>query len=486
MGEREYCAVARARKPGEPTLRILAVFALLALLPTGCAAPINQTKPTLDNEGEILVFLQPVPPSARILRFEIEEIRALREDEGSILLAPSLREVSVIGIAGRQTQLASGIVPPGAYRGLSLKIGGAFLRGDEGEGALLVPEAPVAVVHPFKVGRGKAFALFLSMDPSKSVSEGFRFAPAFSLATPVRGLTSMAGYLSSPSSNSVFIFNKVTMEVSGVIATGAGPKGIVLDQDRKRVYVALSGSDAVEIIDTLSTDATGRIPLRPGDGPEELALSPDGRLLVCANYISGTASIIDAESFFEVGRVRVGEGPTGVAIDPSGLRAYVVNSLSGTISVVDLSARSLIATITVEGTPLKAAFNRSGDRLYAVGETIPDLLVLDPSALAVTERIPLRSGALSIKLDPQTDLAYVGAARFGEVAVVEPLSRMVVETIDVGGAAVDLVVETEENTLLALRPEEARLTKVSLVSKKPIGEMEVLKGAYAIVVAGER
>jgi YVTN family beta-propeller protein len=452
----------------------------------GCSQPyLAAEKPVLEDRGEVVVYLQPLPQGADRIGFHVESVSALPAQGPGAPLSVSLREVGGSDEAALQERIASGEVPPGAYRGISIKIGKSFLRGEQGEGALLALEEPVTVEHEFRVERRKAVALFLSFDPTRSVTDGFRFAPAFSLSSPRRMVINLAGYATDRSSNRITVFDKSNLQVVDVIATGGGPAGIVLDQRQRQAYVALSGGDSVEVIDLVSGEITARVSLNFGDRPETLALAPDGRTLLSVNRGSETVSVIDTGSRIETARVKVGEGPTDVAIDRNGLRAYVVNSLSDTVSVVDLARNQILGTVDVEKNPLAAALSRNGDRLYVVCRFSPDLLAIDPSSLTVRERIFVGTGAVSIKVDTQTDLVYVGNDLTGEIAVVDPFSSMSVDTIRAGGNPFFLTIDGEERALFVSNPVEQKIQKINIVNRKIVAELKSVEGTREIAVMGE-
>jgi len=438
-----------------------------------------------DNEGQVLVYLQPLPQEASRLRFIIDTIFAVRADGSKVPLFLSLKELTGSKLLGVQKLLAAGFLPRGSYTGLSISINRALLQGEEGEADLFIPTEPAWAQRLFEVKQRQALTLFLSLNASGIISGGISFTPAFSLATSGGILINLTGYVSNSSADIITVFDKKTMEVVNVIATGRGPKGMVLDQRRTRAYVAVSGDDAVEIYDVFNGTAIGRIKLKFGDNPMELALTPDGRTLVSVNHSSNTVSIIDALSTSEVRRVRVGDGPTSAVVDPSGFKAYVTNSRSNTISVVDLTQRTLTATIAVEGFPLKGVFNRAGDRLFVISRDSPNLSVIDPSRLTVTEKIFVGTGAVSIKTNFLTDLIFVGKSFGGEIAIVEPFSLMFIDSIRIGGNAAYLTIDRQENTLFVALPERRVVQKVNLTSKKIMAEIEVGEGAYAVVVMGE-
>lgn len=465
--------------------RLCSIF-LLLILAGGCfPQEYTYNKEVLTDKGEVLVYLEPLPQEASKFSFTIGEISAVRDDGVKIPLSLYFSAINGSDLVGRQRLLATGILPPGRYTGLSVKTAQASLQSEEGDVALLVPEEPVTSPKLFQVKRRQAITLFLSLNASGIISQDISFTPDFSLATSGGILINLTGYVSNSFSDIISVLNKKTMKVVNVIATGRGPKGIVLDQRRTRAYVAVSEDDAVEIYDVFNGKTIGRIKLKFRDNPMELALTPDGRTLVSVNYSSNTVSIIDALSKSEVRRVKVGDGPTSAVVDPSGFKAYVTNSRSNTVSVVDLTQRTPTATIAVEGYPLRGAFNRAGDRLYVISRDSPNLSVIDPSRLTVTERIFVGTGAVSIKISTLTGLILVGKRYGGEIAIVDASSLMFIDSIRVAGNAAYMTIDRQENTLFVALPERRMVQKFNLTSKKIMAEIEVSEGAYAVAVMGE-
>jgi len=466
-------------------IRSHAAFILLYFL-AGCLPVETAPKPILTDLGEVIVYLQPMPQEAQKLRILIGTIAAIREDGMEIPLLLSFNELKGTDLAGRQKLLATGTLPPGSYTGLSIEVKKALLETEEGEMALLVPEKPVTAKQMFGVERRRASPLFLSFSGSDAIENGFSFTPVFSLATSVRQLINLVGYVSNSESNLILVFNKKTMQVVDAIATGRGPKGMALDQRRTRAYVAVSGDDTVEVYDVFNGRMVGRVRLKYRDEPIDLALTPDGRTLLSVNHGSNTVSIIDATSILELERIRVGEGPTSAAVDPLGFKAYIMNTQSSTVSVIDLTQRAPVATIAVEGSPLRGAFNRAGDQLFVITRDRPNLAVIDPSRFAVTDTIFIGPGAISIKVDWNTGLVLIGKAFGREITVVDPSTFIFIDTIRVGGKAGLMTIDGQENTLFVTVPDKRIVQKLNLTGRKIMDEIDVGEGAYGVVVIGER
>jgi YVTN family beta-propeller protein len=461
------------------------VIALLAFLAAGCMPLPPPYRPALERDGEIRLYLQPIPQKAYPITFSIAEIAAVQQEGGTVPLRQSMAELKAKELIGVQRLLASAPLAPGPYEGISIQIGGASLLGEKGEAALLVPDEPLFIEGKFTVTRRRATTLFLSLDPEKLVSGGFRFAPVFSLAKPKRQLRTLLGFATNSGSNTVSVFNTFTMEIVDTISTSSGPRGAVLDQRRRWVYIALAGDDTIQAIDVSTGAILDRLRLNFGDEPVEIGLSPDGAILVTANRGSNTASIIDASSLREMGRVGLPSEPSWVVMDTVRPRAYVLQPLSNAISVIDLARRSVVATRAIEETPVRGAISSDGASLYVITGNSPNLLVLDPGNLSITDRIYIGAGAASIKVDPKTGLVYVGK-RTGNIAIVDPSSLMPIGMFKVRGKVASLGIDNDENSLFAVLPGSNTIQKMDLVGQNVSGVIEVEEGCHAVVLMSER
>ncbi len=122
---------------------------------------------------------------------------------------------------------------------------------------------------------------------------------------------------------------------SGPLRVGNGPAGVAITPDGKYAYVANSGDGTVVRITTATMLVSGPLPV--GDGPAGVAITPDGKYAYVANSGDGTVSVIrtptglsgpgaiDSAAVVSA-PIRVGNTPVGVAITPDGKYVYVSNS----------------------------------------------------------------------------------------------------------------------------------------------------------------
>ena len=461
---------------------LIAVFCLP--LVAGCGTMLPQGRPPLENEGEVLLYVQPFPQEAERLRFRIEAISARREDGVEFPFTLKLSDVRGREMA-RQRFLGDAELPPGSYVGFAIKVKAAFLRTEEGEAALLVPEAPVRIGFPFTVTRKKASLLSLTFQQAQSVKGGFSFSPAFQVSVPSRPVAGLAGYVTNGGSNNILIFDKMAGQVQGVIATEGAPAGMALDQRGLKAYAALPSAGLIAVVDVIAGEITDTIRLTPGDRPKELALTPDGKMLLSVNSGSNTVSFIDAASLVEQARVTVGNGPQSILIDTRGVRAYVFNNLSSTISVLDIANKALVTTLGCDPGPIRGQFNSQGDAFYVIYELSPYVSVVTAATLSV-KRFNVGMGLISIKIDARTGLVYMGRAGDPQLGIYDPNSLVPVDYLDAGGGVSYMAIDGDTNSLLMVSPDKERVVAASLIGKRTLWAIDVGEAPYWATVMGER
>ncbi len=465
--------------------RLVATLAVSLLAGCHLRAQGSPALPALSREGEVRVYLQPLPEDVRRLAFSVAGIVASRADGGEEPLEVALPQISGAEPAG-QRLLASGRLPPGSYVGLSLRIPRATLASDGGRADLLVPEEPVRVEFPFKVERNRAVLIRLRL--RQAVAQEFRFDAAFlaDAAGPENSTVQLAAYCSTPPLASLTVIDRRAHAVSGVLPTGRQPLGVALDARTLRAYVALAGDDQIQVLDLVTGEELRRIPLRAGDEPREVALTPDGALLVAVNSGSNSASLVETASGTVVATVATGDEPSALLLDRGGRRAYVLNRRSRSISVLDLASFAAVQTVPTDPEPLRAALSRDGTRLYLVARGSAHLTVFSIPEMAVVRSVFVGLGASAVTVDPRSDLVYVGRADEGRIQVFDPISALPVGAIDVPGPVSYLAMDHVENALLAVLPASGQIAFVDLARKRVVGTVDVGAGAHQVAVLGEK
>src|SRR6266446_7934179 len=101
-----------------------------------------------------------------------------------------------------------------------------------------------------------------------------------------------------------------------VIRLGGTPSDIVLDEQRGRLYLVNSNTNAVDIYDYVNQNLSASI--RVGTTPLAAAMSMDGHYLYVSNNKSASLSVIDLASSQVAQTVSLPASPQGVEVGADG------------------------------------------------------------------------------------------------------------------------------------------------------------------------
>jgi YVTN family beta-propeller protein len=461
--------------------------AIAAILPVlaGCQAALTSVRPALDQEGEVYVYLQPLPSEATRLEVSVGLVEARRADGVAFPLAVPPADRDRPDPRG-QRLLAWGRLPPGSYSGLSVRFRSATLDHADGRMQLLIPPEALPVEIPFAVERRRSQALWLSLDRGRSFQSAATFAPSLSAAQPPPLVPGLAAYATSPEAGTLTVLDRHSRQVAAVAYLGGEPRGIALAEVALRAYVALAAEDAVAVVDLASQAVLARIRLRAGDRPREVALTPDGQTLLVLNQGSSTLAFVDVAAEVERDRVPVGRDPVYLLLDRAGRNAYVCNRMASSVSVVSVATRSLAATVATEGGPSGVALNRSQDRLYVLQPLSPWLSVLSARDLSLLQRVAIGLGAETARVDARTDLLWVGRSGDGALDAYEPSLLVSVAALTLPAGAAHETVDDSENLLLIALPGREGVVGVDLASRRAVSLAETAGPPFRLAVSGER
>jgi YVTN family beta-propeller protein len=112
-------------------------------------------------------------------------------------------------------------------------------------------------------------------------------------------------------------------------------------------------------VDLVGRKVVGYLRLSRGRMPQDIRVSPDGKLFFVAEMMSGAVYVIDGEAFKEIEVIPTGVGTHGLYPSRDGRKLYVANRGSshiggppkgkGTVSVLDFATRRVEATWPIPG-----------------------------------------------------------------------------------------------------------------------------------------
>ncbi len=148
-------------------------------------------------------------------------------------------------------------------------------------------------------------------------------------------------------------------------------------------------------IDVAARKVLGLLRLNQGGMPQDVRVSPDGKLFYVANMMTDGVSVVDGDAFREVGFVPTGIGTHGLYPSRDGTKLYVANRGShsvggpphgkGSVSVIDFASRKVEATWPIPGggSPDMGNVSAEGHRLWLSGRFDNVVYAIDTATGAV-------------------------------------------------------------------------------------------------------
>jgi DNA-binding beta-propeller fold protein YncE len=153
---------------------------------------------------------------------------------------------------------------------------------------------------------------------------------------------------------------------------------------------------------------------RRGGMPQDVKLSPDGRVFYVADMAAGGLWKIDAARFKVQGFLPTGRGTHGLYPSRDARFLYVSNRGAGTVSVVSFRTRRVVATWHIGGSPDMGGVSADGRTLWLSGRYDSVVYAIDTRSGRLRARIPVGAGPHGLCVWPQPgrySLGHTGVLR---------------------------------------------------------------------------
>jgi YVTN family beta-propeller protein len=157
-----------------------------------------------------------------------------------------------------------------------------------------------------------------------------------------------------------------------------------------------------------------RLP-RAGSMPQDVKLSPDGKVFYVADMAHGGVWVIDARRLVVTGFVATGAGAHGLYPSRDARDLYVSNRSAGTVSVLSFATRKVVATWRIpNSTPDMGGVSADGSTLWLSGRYRSEVYAIDTRTGKLRARIRVGAGPHGLCVWPQPgrfSLGHTGVMR---------------------------------------------------------------------------
>jgi len=226
--------------------------------------------------------------------------------------------------------------------------------------------------------------------------------------------------ISRPATNTIEIFSPVKRRVVARISQVQEPRGIAVDDEGARVYVALSGSDSVAVINSHNWQVEKLVPVQ--QQPEKLLWVPERKSLYVSSTLNRSISTVDPVIGRETTVIPLNALPQDMVYDPDHHNLLVSLQDLRQVAVIDNSNRIANRFRLMASEPTGLALDSERKCLYVAVRYAVLALSLDTGNELF--RIPAPGGTDTLVLDPGGNLLYA-AGGDGSVLAIDLNRRMV-------------------------------------------------------------
>jgi YVTN family beta-propeller protein len=186
--------------------------------------------------------------------------------------------------------------------------------------------------------------------------------------------------------------------------------------DGRYLIASCEFAGAVLKVDVANQAVVGRLVLRNGGQPQDVKLSPDGKVFYAADQVAGGVYMVDGDTLKSLGFLPTGKGAHGLYVSRDSKVMYVSNRREGSISLVDLATRKVARTwhLPGGGSPDMGGVSTDGKVLWLSGRYNAVVYAIDTENGNLLAKIPVGRGPHGLCVFPQPgrySLGHTGVFR---------------------------------------------------------------------------
>jgi YVTN family beta-propeller protein len=301
--------------------------------------------------------------------------------------------------------------------------------------------------------------------------------PGAATATPAAPAKAYVGLFGD---NAVAVIDTRTNQVRKTIPVPAGPHGVVVTPDGRKVFVSSDGASTVSVIDTATDSVVATVDV--GMTPHGLSISADGKHVVCSGFGTDSAQLIETATNQLTMRVGVPR-PHNSTLSPDGRRAYVGSQQKGTpsIAVVALDTGTTTASVPLPQAPRALDF-APGGKVYFTAAGVDGLETLDPATDQLAAPITTGGSPHHMLATPDGHYELVVSQTAGDLEYVDVGAGKVVAAVPTGKAPHWIGLSGDGGRAYVTNEGDGTVSVVDLGQRKLVATIPVGHGPRKIAV----
>ncbi len=262
-----------------------------------------------------------------------------------------------------------------------------------------------------------------------------------SIATGLAGAQGGTLVVLNKSDGTASLIDRASGRVRATLPVGEGPHEVATSPDGRRAFACNYGTqtapgNSITVLDLVADEVEATWTFDGWTRPHGIAVSPGGTRVFVTSEATQTLRVLDAESGKEIAAM-----PTKarlshmVTLAPAQGRAFVANIGSNTITAVDLERLTPIQNVATGAGPEGIAVTPDGREVWVGNRTGDTISVIDARTLAPITTIEASGFPIRVQISPDGRFALASLAKAGAVAVYSVKDKKELRRIPVGGEA---------------------------------------------------
>ena len=186
--------------------------------------------------------------------------------------------------------------------------------------------------------------------------------------------------------------------------------------DGRYLIASCEFSSELVKVDVAQKKLVGKISVEPGGMPQDVKVSPDGKVFYVADMMANGVYMIDGDSFKRIGFIPTGKGTHGLYASRDATVLYVSNRGEGSVTVIDFATRQILKKWTIPGggSPDMGGVSADGKVLWLSGRYSKEVYAIDTEDGHLLAKIPVGKGPHGLCVYPQPgrySLGHTGVFR---------------------------------------------------------------------------
>lgn len=218
-------------------------------------------------------------------------------------------------------------------------------------------------------------------------------------------------------------------------SVGDGPQDIAVSPDGATVYVLARADDAIQVLDAVTGAVQQTITNVQMSDPNGMSLSPDGTNLVVTSQNTDRVLIFDTSSWSATVTSAAFDVPLHPWVSSDGQTAFISNFSRDAVTPVAIPSGTVGADITMPGVPGVNLVNQSDTRLFTasgMGFGFVYTTSLDASPITTSSARPATNGFADLLFNSDQSVIFATNGSFDRILALRASDSTVIATSATG------------------------------------------------------